>query len=105
DKYPAFAGLLAPRLLWCSQWPLRTEKQPDLNIDGIPPTLTIATKADPATPEKGTPRTPDQLPGARKAPWEGAGHGAVGRSDCVTKSVTNFLLDGKIPGTDVTCPA
>lgn len=105
DKYPVFGGLVAQRLLWCSQWPVRTEKQPDLNIDGIPPTLIIATKADPATPEKGTSRTADQLPGARKVSWEGAGHGAVGRSDCVTKNVTNFLLDGKIPGTDVTCPA
>lgn len=105
EKYPTFGGLIAQRLLWCSQWPVPTEKPPGLHTPGIPPTLLIATAADPVTPEKGTSRTADQLAGARKVSWEGAGHGAIGRSDCVTKNVTDFLLDGKVPNSNVVCPA
>jgi pimeloyl-ACP methyl ester carboxylesterase len=105
EKYPVFGGLLAQRLLWCSQWPVRTDPLPDLEIPNAPPMLLISTAADPVTPEKGTTRAADQLTGAHRIAWQGAGHGAVGRSDCVDDNVARFLIDGKIPRDGVNCPA
>lgn len=105
DKHPMFGGLIAQRLLWCSQWPVRTEPLPDLQIAGLPPTLLVSTAADPATPERGTTRAADQLTGAVRLAWQGAGHGAVGRSECVDENVADFLIDGRIPKDGVNCPA
>ncbi|MGH3467548.1 MAG: alpha/beta hydrolase, partial [Thermocrispum sp.] len=105
EKHPAFGGLMAQRLLWCSQWPVRTEPLPDLELPGIPPTVLISTAADPVTPEKGTTRAADQLTGASRVAWQGAGHGALGRSECVGENVADFLLDGRIPDDGIACPA
>lgn len=105
DKHPMFGGLIAQRLLWCSQWPVRTEPLPDLQIAGLPPTLLVSTADDPVTPERGTTRAADQLTGAVRLAWQGAGHGAVGRSECVDENVADFLIDGRIPKDGVNCPA
>lgn len=105
EQYPVFGGLVAQRLLWCSQWPVRTEPLPGLDIPRMPPTLLVSTSADPLTPEKGSTRAADQLTAARRLSWLGAGHGAVGRSDCVDANVARLVVDGKIPRDGVACPA
>lgn len=105
EKHPVFGGLVAQRLVWCGQWPVRTEPLPDPDIPGAPPTVLISTAADPVTPERGTTRAADQLTGARQISWQGAGHGAVGRSKCATDNVARFLVDGRLPRNGVNCPA
>lgn len=104
QRYPVFGGLLAQRLVWCGQWPVRREPLADPAMPGAPPILVVSTAADPRTPELGTTRTAQQMPSSVLIGWEGAGHGAVTRSDCVTEEVTGFLVDGRIPTQGVTCP-
>ncbi|MPY97233.1 MAG: alpha/beta fold hydrolase [Actinophytocola sp.] len=105
QQHPVFGGLLAQRLVWCSQWPVRREPVADPAMRGAPPVLVVSTAADPRTPELGTKRTAQQMPSSVRIGWEGAGHGAVGRSDCVTKHVGEFLVDGTVPSQGVTCPS
>ncbi|MPY77490.1 MAG: alpha/beta fold hydrolase [Actinophytocola sp.] len=104
QKYPVFGGLLAQRLVWCSQWPVRREPVANPAMRGAPPVLVVSTAADPRTPALGTMRAAQQMPSSVRIGWEGAGHGAVGRSDCVTEQIMTFLADGAVPSQGVTCP-
>lgn len=104
-EYPVFGGLVAQRLAWCSQWPAADEELPDPEIEGVPPMLAVSTAADPRTPETGTTRAADRMPRTTRVAWQGAGHGAIGRSDCATDRVTAFLVDGTVPEAGSTCPA
>src|SRR5690606_1298273 len=68
------------------------------------PILVLSTAADPVTPEKGTIRAAERIPGAVRIAWQGAGHGALG-SGCVADEVTAFLVDGAVPEDGTLCPA
>ncbi|WP_439386600.1 alpha/beta fold hydrolase [Amycolatopsis lexingtonensis] len=104
-KYPQFGAVVAQQLAWCGPWPVRTEPLPPAGAPGAPPILVAATAADPATPGVGSTRAADQMPSAVTITWQGAGHGAVGASPCVTDAVRAFLVDGKIPANGTLCPA
>lgn len=104
EKYPPFGGLVAQRLAWCAQWPVPRDYPPGLDLDGAPPALVISTEADPLIPGAGTTRSASQMAGAARVSWLGAGHGAVGQSACVDAKVVSYLVEGKIPGSGVTCP-
>lgn len=102
--YPVFGALIAQRLLWCGPWPVRREPLPSLDAPGAPPILLASTDADPVTPEVGTIRTADQMSTAVRISWQGAGHGAIGASECVTEKVTEFLIRGTVPREGTLCP-
>jgi pimeloyl-ACP methyl ester carboxylesterase len=104
-KYPQFGSVLAQQLAWCGPWPVRTEPLPAPGAPGAPPILVTATAADPVTPQLGTTRAADQMPSAVTLTWQGAGHGALGASPCVTDAASAFLIDGKIPADGTLCPA
>jgi pimeloyl-ACP methyl ester carboxylesterase len=104
-KYPQFGIVAAQQLAWCSPWPVRREALPPAGAAGAPPILVASTAADPMTPEQGTVRAADQMPSAVTISWQGAGHGALGSSPCVTDAATAFLTDGKIPVDGTLCPA
>ncbi|MEV6878862.1 alpha/beta hydrolase [Amycolatopsis sp. NPDC051128] len=104
-KYPQFGAVIAQQLAWCGPWPVRTEPLPAPGAPGAPPILVAATAADPVTPQLGSTRAADQMPSAVTITWQGAGHGAVGASPCVTDAARAFLLDGKIPADGTLCPA
>ncbi|MFB9690418.1 alpha/beta hydrolase, partial [Amycolatopsis plumensis] len=70
-----------------------------------PPILVAATATDPVTPQVGSTRAADQMPSAVTITWQGAGHGALGVSPCVTEAARAFLVDGKIPTDGTLCPA
>jgi pimeloyl-ACP methyl ester carboxylesterase len=105
DKYSLFGGLVAQQLAWCSPWPVRSEPLPAAGSAGAPPILVASTATDPVTPAQGTSRAADQMPSAVEVSWQGAGHGALGVSPCVTDAMRGFLLDGKIPNDGTLCPA
>jgi len=105
QKYPVFGGLVAQQLAWCSPWPVRTEALPSAGAPGAPPILVASTETDPVTPGAGTARAADQMPSAVKISWQGAGHGALGVSPCVTDAMRAFLMDGKVPNDGTLCPA
>ncbi len=104
-KYPQFGAVVAQELAWCGPWPVRTEPLPPAGAPGAPPILVTATAADPVTPLVGTTRAADQMPSAVTLTWQGAGHGALGASPCVTDAARGFLIDGKIPADGTLCPA
>jgi pimeloyl-ACP methyl ester carboxylesterase len=104
-KYPQFGAVVAQQLAWCGPWPVRTEPLPAAGAPGAPPILVAATAADPVTPQVGSTRAADQMPSAVTITWQGAGHGAVGTSPCVTDAARAFLVDGKIPADGTLCPA
>ncbi len=96
---------MAAQLAWCAPWPTRAEPLPPAGAPGVPPILVAVTAADPITPEAGTRRGAEQMPSAVTLGWQGAGHGAVGLSPCVTEAARAFLIDGKIPADGTLCPA
>lgn len=104
-KYPQFGAVVAQQLAWCGPWPVRTEPLPPAGATGAPPILVTATAADPVTPQLGSTRAADQMPTAVTITWQGAGHGAVGTSPCVTDAARAFLVDGKVPADGTLCPA
>lgn len=101
--YPLFGGLFAQRLIRCSTWPL-PQQPPAAPNASLPPIVVISTAQDPVTPAQGTTRVPDQLPSAVLVNWQGAGHGALLRSDCVMRAVSGFLTQGKLPVNGMACP-
>lgn len=103
--HPIFGGLTAQRLAWCSKWPVPSEQAPSPSTSGLPPELVVSTAADPTTPGAGTDRAVSQMDSARPISWQGAGHGAAGRSDCIDERLTRFLAEGNVPSGNVTCPA
>ncbi|TCP55277.1 TAP-like protein [Tamaricihabitans halophyticus] len=105
NKYPVFGSLIAQRLAWCSPWQRRTEPLPTPDGANAPPILVLSTKADPITPERGTARAADRLRTAVRVEWQGAGHGAMGQSDCATEAATAFLTNGTVPNDGTPCPA
>lgn len=105
SEYPMFGGLIAQQLVWCGQWPVRSEPLPDPKLPGTPPMMLISTAADPRTPEQATTRAADQLSHSPRIAWHGAGQGAAGRSACVDDKITAFLVNGKIARDGVACPA
>ncbi|MEU8638334.1 alpha/beta hydrolase [Amycolatopsis sp. NPDC048633] len=104
-KYPQFGTVVAQQLAWCGPWPVRSEPLPPAGASGAPPILVAATAADPVTPQLGSTRAADQMPTAVTITWQGAGHGAVGTSPCVTDAARAFLIDGKVPTDGTLCPA
>ncbi|WP_246258285.1 alpha/beta hydrolase [Amycolatopsis anabasis] len=104
SKYPVFGGLVGQQLAWCGPWPVRREPVPPLGAGGGPPIMVASTAVDPVTPEQGTIRSAQQLPGAVRVAWQGSGHGALG-SPCVAEAVRAFLADGKPPVDGQLCPA
>jgi len=104
-KYPQFGAVVAQQLAWCGPWPVRTEPLPAPGVPGVPPILVAATATDPVTPQVGSTRAADQMPSAVTITWQGAGHGALGVSPCVTDAARAFLVDGKIPADGTLCPA
>jgi hypothetical protein len=71
----------------------------------VAPVLVVATTGDPATPYEWAARLTDALGPARLLTWEGEGHTAYPKTDCVTEAVNRYLLDGDLPADGARCPA
>ncbi|MFI1395141.1 alpha/beta hydrolase [Streptomyces sp. NPDC020681] len=104
---PVFGPYLAWDLAgWCADWPVPGESEtPEVAAKGAAPILVVGTTGDPATPYEGAKRMADEL-GAGVGVLltnKGEGHGAYGNGACVTRTVDEYLLDGKIPANGKTC--
>jgi pimeloyl-ACP methyl ester carboxylesterase len=104
-KFPLFGGVFAQRLVWCGTWPLPQFALPTPHTAGLPPIPVISTTNDPLTPALGSSHMAEQLPSGVVLNWQGSGHGAIGRSECVTANVTRFLVNGVVPTKGTACPA
>ncbi|SDK38606.1 TAP-like protein [Actinopolyspora mzabensis] len=105
DSRPLFGGVFAQRLIRCSTWPRPQQAMPSPGNGRLPRIPVITTENDPLTPATGSENMAATLPDGSRMSWLGSGHGALGRSDCVTELVSGFLAAGEVPPRDAACPA
>ncbi|WP_328536832.1 alpha/beta hydrolase [Streptomyces sp. NBC_00344] len=105
---PVFGDFLAwDTAGWCSGWPVAGERDhPEASAKGAGPIMVVGTTGDPATPFEGARRMAGELgPGVGVLLVnKGEGHGAYnGGSECVTRTVNAYLLEGKVPADGTVC--
>jgi len=104
-KYPLFGAALASGLMTCTLWEATRHPLPDRDAAGSPPILVIGTLGDPATPYEGAVTMAEQLDAGVLLSWEGEGHTAFPKTDCITAAVVSYLVDLVSPAEGTTCPA
>ncbi|MFI6104382.1 alpha/beta hydrolase [Streptomyces sp. NPDC051310] len=104
---PVFGPFLAwDTAAWCASWPVEGEAAAwDAGAPGAAPILVVGTTGDSATPYEGAQRMADALGKGVGVlvTNKGEGHGAYGTSACVTRTVDDYLLEGKVPAGGTTC--
>jgi pimeloyl-ACP methyl ester carboxylesterase len=103
--YPLFGAAAALHLYTCSTWDAPRTPLPDGHADGAAPILVVGTQGDPVTPLPGAVDMATDLTSAVLLTWQGSGHTAYPKTDCVTAAVDSYLIDLVVPQDGVTCPA
>ncbi|KWW98821.1 TAP domain containing protein [Carbonactinospora thermoautotrophica] len=90
----------------CAYWPFRADRPLKVDGRGVPPVLMINSVHDPATPIEGAVRAHRRFANSRLLTVENEGdHGIYASGNkCVQDVVNRFLLAGRIPARDTTCP-
>ncbi|WP_211717575.1 alpha/beta hydrolase [Nocardiopsis sp. MG754419] len=89
----------------CSQWPdseAPAYRGPWVASVDVPP-LVLVHEHDAATPVSFAERTADRFPGAGSVRVEGFGHVVLGSNSCAGAVITDYLVNGEVPGEDVSC--
>lgn len=102
-KHKLFGTLFARNLLLCGPFPVPQLPKQD-PLKSAPPILVLSTADDPVTPEPGTQRAAQRLPGGVLLGWQGSGHGALALSTCATAAARDYLIDAKVPTNGTVCP-
>jgi pimeloyl-ACP methyl ester carboxylesterase len=102
-KYPLFGAPLALSILGCAVWPVGHDPYPYGRAAGAPPILVIGTTGDPATPYEQAGALAKLLGTGILVTYRGEGHTAYPKPGCLNDVVDNYLIDLKIPGSEVTC--
>ena len=105
EEYPIFGAGSAVSLYNCSAWDAPRTPLPERDAEGSAPILVIGTEGDPATPLEGAVDMATDLDNAVLLTWQGEGHTAYPKTECVTRTVNAYLLEGVTPVDDLTCPA
>jgi len=103
--YPLYGAALASGLMTCTLWEATRHPLPERDAAGSAPILVIGTEGDPATPYEGAVTMAEQLEAGVLLTWEGEGHTAFPKTDCITDAVVNYLIDLVAPTDGTTCPA
>ncbi|MCU1605551.1 MAG: Alpha/beta hydrolase [Modestobacter sp.] len=103
-KYPLFGAEAATSLYTCSTWQAPRTPLPHRDAQGSAPILVIGTQGDPVTPLPGAVDMARDLSGVLLT-WQGSGHTAYPKTDCVTAAVDAYLIDLTAPQNGLTCPA
>lgn len=107
-KYPVFGAYFAGQMAMCNGWPQSAHPAPtEVPAPGAPPIVVVGTVHDPATPYANAGALANSLgPGVGTLlSWDGQGHTAYLKSDCIDKAVDAYLLAGTLPAANTTCPA
>ena len=104
-SYPLYGAALASGLLTCTLWEATRHPLPERDAAGSAPILVIGTEGDPATPYEGAVTMAEQLEAGVLLTWEGEGHTAFPKTDCITDAVVEYLVDLVAPDDGTTCPA
>lgn len=106
EQYPLFGAFSATTgLSTCVTWDTEGNPVPDRDAAGADPILVIGTEGDPATPYEGAEVMADQLESGVLLTWEGEGHTAFPKTECITAAVVSYFIDLTVPEEGTTCPA
>lgn len=104
-SYPLYGAALASGLMTCTLWEATRHPLPERDAAGSAPILVIGTEGDPATPYEGAVTMAEQLEAGVLLTWEGEGHTAFPKTDCITDAVVGYLVALVAPADGTTCPA
>jgi pimeloyl-ACP methyl ester carboxylesterase len=104
-KYPLFGAGSAAGLYTCSVWDAERTPLPERDAEGSAPILVIGNSGDPVTPLPGAVDLAEDLTSGVLVTWQGQGHTAYPKTDCVTGAVNAYLIDLTAPMDGLTCPA
>jgi pimeloyl-ACP methyl ester carboxylesterase len=105
QKYPLFGAGAAVDLYTCSVWEAERTPLPERNAPGSKAILIIGTSGDPVTPLAGAEDLAEQIDNGHLLVWQGQGHTAYPKSECVNAAVNTYLIDLSPPMDGLTCPA
>lgn len=73
------------------------------NVTTSAPVLVVGSRYDPATPYQGAQALNRLFPRSRLLTFDGWGHTALGRADCVSRAMGRYLVDRVLPERGATC--
>jgi pimeloyl-ACP methyl ester carboxylesterase len=104
-RYPRFGADAALSLYTCSAWQAPRTPLPERDAQNSAPILVVGTQGDPVTPLPGAVDMAKDLTSGVLLTWQGNGHTAYPKTDCVTAAVDAYLIDLVVPQDGLTCPA
>ena len=104
-RYPLFGADAALGLYTCSAWDAPRTPLPDRDAEGSAPIVVVGTQGDPVTPLPGAVDMAEDLVSGVLLTWQGSGHTAYPKTECVTAAVNAYLIDLVAPQDGLTCPA
>jgi pimeloyl-ACP methyl ester carboxylesterase len=104
-QYPLFGAGSAAGLYTCSVWEAERTPLPERDAEGSAPILVVGNSGDPVTPLPGAVDLAEELESGVLLTWEGQGHTAYPKTECVTAAVNAYLIDLTVPMDGLTCPA
>jgi pimeloyl-ACP methyl ester carboxylesterase len=105
QRYPLFGAGTAAGLYSCSVWEADRTPVPARDAEGAAPILVIGNTGDPVTPAQGAVDLAEDLTSGVLLTWQGQGHTAYPKTDCVNAAVNAYLIDLTVPQDGLTCPA
>ncbi len=105
QRYPLFGAGAASSLYTCGVWPAARTPLPERDADGSPPILVVGNAGDPVTPLPGAEEMAEDLTAGVLLVWQGQGHTAYPKTECITAAVNAYLIDLTAPQDGLTCPA
>jgi pimeloyl-ACP methyl ester carboxylesterase len=103
--YPLFGAGSALGLYTCSVWDAERTPLPERDAEGSDPILVVGNSGDPVTPLPGAVDLAEGLDSGVLLTWQGQGHTAYPKNDCVNAAVNAYLIDLVAPLDGLTCPA
>jgi pimeloyl-ACP methyl ester carboxylesterase len=104
-QYPMFGVWAASSLFSCQAWQSNRHVLPTESAAGSAPILVVGTVHDPATPYVGATNLAKTLTTGQVLTWDGEGHTAYTKSDCIDTKVDTYLVSGTLPAAGTICPA
>jgi pimeloyl-ACP methyl ester carboxylesterase len=105
EKYPLFGAGSATGLYTCTVWDAERTPVPERDAEGAAPILVIGNSGDPVTPLPGAVDMAEDLESGVLLTWQGQGHTAYPKNQCVNDAVHGYLIDLTPPLDGLTCPA
>jgi pimeloyl-ACP methyl ester carboxylesterase len=110
DEYAENGSIFGPLWWWqnagCADWPVAKDRYiGPWETKTSSPVLVVGNFFDGITDYAGAVASSKLLKNSRLLSYAGWGHTAVGRSECVTNHVVEYLLSGKLPKAGTVCPA